>query len=69
MKRQTLAAIGAAALLLVFAGATWLYQGRKAAEVESAAARYEAPPFLREHAPVLGSDDARVSIVEFFDPG
>ena len=69
MKRQTLAAIGAAGLLLVFVGATWLYQGRKAAEVESARARHEAPPFVRDHSPVLGSDDARVSIVEFFDPG
>jgi len=69
VKRQTLAAIGAAGLLVVFVGATWLYQGWKAAEVESAGARNGAPPFVREHSPVLGSDDAEVSIVEFFDPG
>jgi len=67
VKRQTLAVIGAAGLLLAFVGATWLYQSRKAAEAESAV--YDAPPFVREHSPVLGSDDARVSIVEFFDPG
>ncbi len=69
MNRKILAAIGAAGLLLAFVGATWVYQSRKAAEVESASARHEAPPFVREHSPVLGSDDARVSIVEFFDPG
>ena len=65
MKRPILAAIGAAGLLLVFIGATWVYQDRKAAGVGAAG----APPFVREHSPVLGSDDARVSIVEFFDPG
>lgn len=69
MKRQTLALIGAAGLLVAFVGATWLYQSRKAAEVESAAAAHQAPPFVREHSPVLGSERARVSIVEFFDPG
>ena len=69
MKRQTIAAIGAAGLLAAFVGAMAIYERWQVAEVEAAGARYDAPPFVREYSQTLGSEDARVVLVEFFDPG
>jgi len=67
MNRNTLV-VGAAALLLAaFAYGAHLYRGKKAAEV--AAAPPSLPPALvREGAVELGPSDAKVVIVEFFDP-
>lgn len=69
MKRSTIAVIGAAALLAVFVGAMAIYERRQSAELEAAGARYDAPPFVREYSQSLGPADARVVLVEFFDPG
>lgn len=69
MNRRIVAAVGAAGLLALFAGAMALYEGREAAQIEAARARYDGPPFVRDHSPTLGPEDARVVLVEFFDPG
>ena len=69
MKRPVIAAIGAAGLAAVFLLAAVIYQRQQAAEIEGAGARYGAAPYVREHSPALGPEDARVVLVEFFDPG
>jgi protein-disulfide isomerase len=67
MKKQHIAFLGAAGLMLAFAIAGFLYKGQRAEELGSMA-QSSGPPFLREHAPSMGPADAKVIIVEFFDP-
>lgn len=69
MKRRTIAVVGVAGLLAAWIGAVSLYKSQQAAEVEALGAAYHAPPFVRDHSQSLGPDDARVVLVEFFDPG
>jgi len=69
MKRRTIAVLGVAGLLAAFVAAVFLYKSQQAAEVEALGAAYLAPPFVRDHSQSLGPDDARVVLVEFFDPG
>lgn len=69
MNRGMIAVIGAVALLAVFAGGIALYERSQSAKLAAASAAYASPPFVREHSPTLGPDDARVVLVEFFDPG
>ena len=69
MNRGTIAMIGAAGLLLAFFAATVVYEGREASQIEAQRTGYQGPPFLRDGAPTLGSQGARVVLVEFFDPG
>jgi len=59
--------IGAAALIAAFAGAASIYERQRAAELEALA--HHAPPLVRDYSQTLGPDDARVILVEFFDPG
>jgi protein-disulfide isomerase len=71
MNRRTLL-LGASALgLTAFAGGAILVNRQRAAEAEAEAAA--APPvdealLIRPHSPVLGPADAKVTLVEFFDP-
>jgi protein-disulfide isomerase len=67
MKRQHAMLLGAAGLILAFVVAGILYQGRRAQELGSLA-RSGGPPFVRVHAQTLGPADAKVVVVEFFDP-
>lgn len=69
MKRRTIAVFGVAGLTTAFVVAVYLYESQQAAEVEARVARYNAPPLVRDHSQSLGPDDARVVLVEFFDPG
>lgn len=69
MKRRTIAVFGAVGLIASFAVAVQLYRSHQAAEVEVLGSRYNSPPLVRDHSQSLGPDDARVVLVEFFDPG
>ena len=71
MNRRTLL-LGASALgLAAFAGGTYVLNQRRAVEAEAVAAATpaaEADLLIRAHSPVLGPADAKVTLVEFFDP-
>ena len=67
MKKQTLVALAIVALIAIFAGATLLFNTQKNNEI-SAAAMQNAAFLMREHSPVSDDPNAKVTIVEFFDP-
>lgn len=74
MNRRTLL-LGASALgLAAFGGGAFYISRQRAAEAVAAAdAAASAPPtsedlLIRPHSPVLGPADAKVTLVEFFDP-
>jgi protein-disulfide isomerase len=74
MNRRTLI-IGASALgVAAFAGGTFYVNRQRAAEAEAAAAKAAAAEptadslLIRPHSPILGPADAKVTLVEFFDP-
>ncbi len=74
MNRRTLL-IGASALgVAAFAGGAVYVNRQRAAEAQAAAAEVAAAPpteaslLIRTHSPVLGPADAKVTLVEFFDP-
>ncbi len=74
MNRRTLL-FGASALGLgVFAGGAIIVNRQRASEAEAAAAAAAAVPpveealLIRPYSPVLGPADAKVTLVEFFDP-
>jgi len=67
MKRQTVVAIAGVGLLLAFAAATQLYSSREADRIESLVTA-EDSPLERPHSQSKGPADAKVVLVEFFDP-
>lgn len=67
MTRRLLVAITAVVALLGFAGATFLYD-RSTEEKRATAASPQDHVLVRAHSPVLGPENAPVTIVEFFDP-
>ena len=54
-------------LVLAFIGGSFYYKGQQA-EKYGFLAQKNAELFVRDHSPTLGSDDAKVFIVEFMDP-
>ena len=54
-------------LILAFIGGSSYYKGQQA-EKFGFLAQKNAELFVRDHSPTLGSDDAKVFIVEFMDP-
>ena len=54
-------------LLLVFAGAALFYKGEKAQTAQTTVAKNQ-PALASEQSPTFGNPDAKVHIVEFFDP-
>jgi protein-disulfide isomerase len=54
-------------LVLAFIGGSSYYKGQQA-EKYGFLAQKNAELFVRDHSPTLGSDDAKVFIVEFMDP-
>ena len=61
--------VGLTCVLLVsaFIGGSFYYKGQQA-EKYGFLAQKNAELFVRDHSPTLGSDDAKVFIVEFMDP-
>lgn len=67
MKKFILIPVAAAFLVAAFALATHAVKSRQAAEAEDLAEQSGAA-MIRDHSPRMGSAEARVTIVEFFDP-
>lgn len=67
MKREHIALLGGAGLLLVFVLAGYFYKSQQA-EGLGAIARSSASPLEREYSQTSGPVDAKVVLVEFFDP-
>jgi len=66
MKQKTIFITALVVLALLFAGGVQFYRSQKAEETARTAAIKEA--LVRIHSPTIGKADARVHIVEFFDP-
>ncbi len=69
MNRGTIALLGAVGLMAAFAATVYIYENQQAAKIDVLGAKYNAPPYVRDYSQSLGPDDARVVLVEFFDPG
>jgi len=67
MKKQILVPVTLVFLLAIFAGGAYFYNQQKEQELNSAAKQKER--FLvRDYSPTVGDENAKVTIVEFFDP-
>ena len=67
MKRQSVVLIAVVGLLLAFAFASWIYTGQQAEKMGSIAMGTDSP-LERPHSRGYGPADAKVVLVEFFDP-
>jgi len=67
VKRGQLFAIAAVILLLAFVAGALIYRDQKSNEAAEAYQRNKST-FVRDHSPTLGNANAKVEIVEFFDP-
>jgi protein-disulfide isomerase len=67
VKRQTVVLISAAGLLLAFGLATYFYTSEQADRIEALAVAADSP-LERPHSRGRGPADAKVVLVEFFDP-
>ncbi|MDO8283133.1 MAG: thioredoxin domain-containing protein [Thermodesulfovibrionia bacterium] len=67
MKKQNIVLIAGILLILAFVTGGYFYK-KQQAEGISFMARENISTFIREHSPTIGNDDAKVYIVEFFDP-
>jgi len=67
MNRKILVASAGMILLGLFAAAVLLYNAQSTSELNTAADK-NASLLMRDYSPVKGESEARVTIVEFFDP-
>ncbi len=67
MKKQNMVLISSVLLVIVFALGSYFYKTQQSTKL-SFMARENASTFVREYSMTHGSDDAKVYIVEFFDP-
>lgn len=67
MKKITLMATAIVLLLTVFGIAAYLYSTKMADDANTIAQQHDSN-LVRDYSPTLGNKDARVTIVEFFDP-
>jgi len=68
MKKTHIAFIGGASMVCAFVFATYVYNNQRA-EQGQALAEQASASLLRDHSPSMGPSNARVVLVEFFDPG
>ena len=67
MKKQSIVIVAAVVMVLAFVVGASLYRGMQAERV-GFLAQENASTLVPDHAPIKGDEDARVYIVEFFDP-
>ena len=67
MRKQNIVLISSGFLILFFVLGVYIYKSQQAKKY-GFMARENASTFVREHSQTLGSDDAKVYLVEFFDP-
>ncbi len=67
MKKQIQVPIVGAMLLIAFAIAVVIYNEEKASKLSETTSK-NASLLIRDYSPMIGSSDAKVTIVEFFDP-
>ena len=67
MKKQHIVLISSILIVLLFGLGVLLYKRQQAKNIDFMA-RENASIFVREYSPTLGSDDAKVYLVEFSDP-
>lgn len=67
MTRRHIVFLSALAALAVFAAAVFFYQ-RHTLQIATLQASEQAGAMVRPHSPIIGAEDAPVTIVEFFDP-
>lgn len=67
MKKEYLVPSAIILLIAIFAMAAYMYDQQKMAAINAEIKEKEAL-LVRDHSPVMGSEDAKVTIVEFFDP-
>lgn len=67
MKKHVIFGVSCLALIFVFMFASSYYKGRQT-EKFGFMAQENASTFIRDHSQTLGSDDAKVYLVEFMDP-
>ena len=67
MKKPTIVIASALVVALVFGGGAYYYKAQQAREISKLAGAGESV-FVRAASPALGSESAKVQIVEFFDP-
>lgn len=68
MKKNHLVILGALGLLVVFAVGGYFYKQQRSEKTQEMAKQTESP-LSRAYAQTMGPADAKVVIVEFFDPG
>jgi len=67
MKKQYIASISIVFLILLFIFGSYIYENRKLKKI-GFLAQNNASIFVRDHSQTLGSDDAKVYLIEFSDP-
>lgn len=76
MKKQHIALLGGVGLALAFIAASYSYRSWRANEIKlvaqtpiSTQTQTRSTPLVRDYSQSIGPADAKVTIVEFFDPG
>ncbi len=67
MKKTYILVLAAALLIFLFALGNYIYKNKQSAKL-GFLAQEEAELFVRKHSATLGSDEAKVYLVEFMDP-
>ena len=67
MKKPTIVIASALVIALVFGGGAYYYKAQQAQEISKLAGAEESA-FVRAASPALGTESAKVQLVEFFDP-
>ncbi len=67
MKKPTIVIASALVVALVFGGGAYYYKAQQAREISKLAGAGESV-FVRAASPALGTESAKVQLVEFFDP-